>query len=151
MPDFTIRPIRRADLHPLRDMITALAAHHGDTAELDLDTLNRDVFGAHPWVHVSVACAGSQVIGYYALCPLIKLQYGRRGMDMHHLYLHPDHRGHGIGRALIMDAIERARLLNCRYMMIGTMPDNTAAQEVYLACGFKRLARAPDRFYREIS
>lgn len=151
MSNLIIRPVRRADLDALQKMITALAAHHGDNATLSLDHLHRDIFGAQPWIHVSVACIAEKIIGYHALCPLVKLQYCRRGMDMHHLFVSADHRGKGVGRRLIEDAVARALALDCFYLTVGTAPGNTAAQAAYLACGFTRFAQNADRFYVHIN
>ncbi|SEW01045.1 Acetyltransferase (GNAT) family protein [Cognatiyoonia koreensis] len=151
MPHITTRSARRADLGELRQMITAVAAHHGDVAQIDLDHLNRDLFGSHPWVHVLVACHGTRVVGYAALCPLVKLQYCARGMDLNHLFVVDDLRRHGVGRKLIDTAIDHARARHCSYLMVGTDPDNDAAKRVYLACGFTPLAHNPDRFSRAIN
>lgn len=137
-----IRPIHEPDLSEVLEMIHALAAHHGDPVAVTLDDLRRDALGPHPWLRVLVAPQQ----GYVALCPLAQLQFGVRGMDMHHLFVVADARGQGVGRALIAAAISYAKEEGCRYMMVGTHPDNVAAQGVYRSAGFENLPASGPRF-----
>lgn len=137
-----IRPIEETDLPQVLEMIHALAAHHGDAATLTADALRRDAFGPHAWVRILVAPEK----GYAALCPLTQLQYGVRGMDLHHLYVTPQARGQGVGRALIRAAVALSKELRCRYLMVGTDPDNVQAQAVYRAVGFEDRPSGGPRF-----
>ncbi|WP_298854105.1 GNAT family N-acetyltransferase [uncultured Ruegeria sp.] len=93
-----------------------------------------------------VAELNAEVVGYAALCPLTQLQMGLRGIDMHHLFVERSFRGRGIGRQLIEGSMRKARALCCGYMMVGTHPENSDAQAVYLACGFKQRHGAHPRF-----
>lgn len=137
-----IRPVVDTDLPHILKMVHALAVHHGDPVVVTLGDLKRDFFGSHPWVHGLIAVGQ----GYAALCPLAQVQYGVRGMDVHHLYVEPEARGHGVGRAL-MDAAQRyAQGLGCRYLTVGTHPDNDAAQAMYRAIGYEGLGPAGPRF-----
>ncbi|WP_170765056.1 GNAT family N-acetyltransferase [Ruegeria lacuscaerulensis] len=132
-----IRDADKRDIPRLLSMVRALAAHHGDNPQVNTKALERDAFGTPPWIHVLVAEVGDDIVGYASLCPLIQLQLGRRGIDMHHLYIEQDFRDMGIGRQLIECSKQKARDLSCSYMMVGTHPDNSDAQAVYLACGFE--------------
>lgn len=132
------------DVPRLHAMICALAKHHGDNPELDLKALRRDIFAEIPWIYVLVAEVDNEVVGYAALCPLIQLQVGMRGIDMHHLFVEKGFRGAGVGKALVSASMAKARDLHCKYMMVGTHPDNTDAQAFYLAYGFEaRHGNAP--------
>ena len=110
------------------------------------EALNRDVLGASPWVYVLIAAVEGQIVGYASLCPLTRLQFGLCGIDMHNLFVEEDFRGAGIGRLLIDASMQKARALSCSYMAVGTHPDNSNAQAVYLACGFDRLPDAHPKF-----
>jgi ribosomal protein S18 acetylase RimI-like enzyme len=123
-------------------MVHALAAHHGDAPSVTMDDLRRDALGPQPWIRVLIA----EGAGYAAMCPLVQLQYGVRGMDLHHLYVGEQVRGRGIGRALIDASLEVARGLGCRYMTVGTDPENVAAQAVYRAIGFEKIGETGPRF-----
>ncbi len=146
-PQLRIRDAHPDDTTVLLSMIRALAAHHQDVPDINAAALRRDVFGKPPWVHVLVAETKGKVIGYTVLSPLSQLQLGRRGIDMHHLFVERCHRGMGVGRRLIKGAIDKARALSCSYMMVGTHPDNSQAQATYLACGFTRRDAVHPRFH----
>ncbi|QUJ75873.1 GNAT family N-acetyltransferase [Sulfitobacter albidus] len=142
----TVRPILDTDLDPVLKMIHALAAHHGDAAVITKDTLARDALGAVPWLHVLVAEGARGLVGYAALCPLAQLQFGVRGMDMHHLFVAPDMRGRGLGRRLTQASVAHARDLGCRYLTVGTHPDNHGAAAAYRAMGFAARPAPGPRF-----
>ncbi|WP_193746516.1 GNAT family N-acetyltransferase [Ruegeria sp. ANG-R] len=127
-------------------MIEALARHHGDTPTASIQTIERDMFGDVPWVYTLVASVAGSIVGYASLYPLVQLQLGSRGIDMHHLFVEPRVRGAGIGKQLIAASIDKARDLSCTYMMVGTHPENLNAQAIYLACGFERRDGTHPRF-----
>lgn len=146
MTDLLIRDVTSADLPELLEMVQALAQHHGDAPQVTLADLRRDCLGDAPWLRVLVAARAGQMLGYAALCPLAQMQFGVRGMDMHHLFVVPQARGIGVGRRLIEASLTLARKLECRYMTVGTHPDNHAAGAVYQAMAFQPLPPSGPRF-----
>jgi ribosomal protein S18 acetylase RimI-like enzyme len=60
------------------------------------------------------------------------------GLEAHlqELYVVPDRRGHGIGRALLEASIEAARRAGAEWMDLGTSEDDTAARGLYESAGF---------------
>jgi GNAT superfamily N-acetyltransferase len=134
------------DFPAILSMINALAAHHGDISTATLETLARDARGPVPWITLIVAEEGSALVGYAALCPLAQVQFGARGMDMHHLFVAKSNRGTGVGRALIDASIAQARSVGCRYVMVGTHPENRSAQAIYSAMGFELRPEGGPRF-----
>jgi ribosomal protein S18 acetylase RimI-like enzyme len=52
------------------------------------------------------------------------------------LYVAPDHRGSGLGRALMTAAIEHARSRGAAWMDLGTSEDDVAARALYESLGF---------------
>lgn len=118
----TVRKARVEDMGPLLQMIRALAAHHGDEAQISAANLWRDVFCAQPWVYVLVAEGDGDggLLGYAALAPRVQLQFARRGADLHHLFVHHDKRGQGVGQALIRAARTHAAGQGCSYLVVGT-------------------------------
>ena len=139
-----IRRATEADFPRLVEMITALAAFNDDQATVQLDDLRRDLFGPSPWLAVMVASINTSLIGYAALCPLARLQFGQRGIDIHHLFVEERYRGQGVGKKLITASIEEATRLGCAFVKIGTSPHNIIAQKAYLASGFEvEVARGP--------
>jgi ribosomal protein S18 acetylase RimI-like enzyme len=141
------RPIRPHDLPEVMHMIVALAQFHGDTAKTDVDQLARDVCGPHTWFTVIVAEGGAgDLKGYAALIPLGQLQFGQRGMDMHHLFVRPEARQMGVGAALIDACALHCQTQGCVVMTVGTHPDNDAAAAFYESRGFMRRSPSGPRF-----
>jgi GNAT superfamily N-acetyltransferase len=130
-----IRPAEPRDLAQLVAMIEGLAAHHGDASSVTEADLARDLFGPAPWLHILVD-EERDLRGYAALTQLARLQYGQRGMDLHHLYVCTEARGAGLGKALLAASVDFARSQGCRYMTVSALPDNTAAQAFYGRNGF---------------
>ncbi|QFT57886.1 Aminoglycoside N(6')-acetyltransferase type 1 [Sulfitobacter sp. THAF37] len=127
-------------------MVRALAAYHGDTASLTPEDLARDTLGAAPWLTLLVAEGAEGLVGYAALFPLAQLQFGVRGMDMHHLFVRQERRRCGVARALVAASVTFAQGRGCRFLAVGTDPDNTAAQRTYDNLGFTRAPQAGPRF-----
>ncbi len=59
------------------------------------------------------------------------------------LYVTPERRGHGLGRALMESAIELARAHGADYMDLGTGDDDTAARALYESLGFDNRGGKP--------
>lgn len=148
MTDIAIqaRDAQLADVSGVVAMVGTLAAYHGDEPSLTADTLERDAFGERPWITLIVADVDGELAGYAALCGLIQLQFGARGVDMHHLFVTEHFRGRGVGRALVEACKVKARELSCLYMAVGTHPDNQAAQAFYEAQAFERREGHGPRF-----
>jgi ribosomal protein S18 acetylase RimI-like enzyme len=60
------------------------------------------------------------------------------------LYVVPDRRGRGLGRALMQAAIEHARAEGADYMDLGTSEDDVAARGLYESFGFSNREGRPD-------
>lgn len=146
MTSFAIRAVQSADLPGLLQMIEGLAAHHGDGPTARLEDLERDLLGPHPWLTGLVGEVEEGLGGYALLCPTAQVQFGVRGMDLHHLFVRPASRRQGLGRALVGAAITEARLRSCRFLTVGTAPDNRAAQEFYLSAGLTQRPSVGPRF-----
>jgi GNAT superfamily N-acetyltransferase len=141
-----VRPACLADHARIAEMVRELAAHHGDVATLTAEDLARDAAGDEPWVSIIVAESGDQLVGYAAMFPVIQLQFGARGMDIHHLFTAADHRGIGVGRSLVEACKIEAISLSCRYLAVGTHPENNAAQAFFTSLGFVRRHASATRF-----
>jgi ribosomal protein S18 acetylase RimI-like enzyme len=60
------------------------------------------------------------------------------------LYVVPQHRGQGLGRALMEAAIALARRRGAAHMDLGTGEDDTAARALYESLGFSNRGGRPD-------
>jgi GNAT superfamily N-acetyltransferase len=145
-----IRAVERGDLAVLLAMVVALTQHHGDVARVTLESLERDFLGPVAWYHGLVAVQDGTVVGYAAALPLGRLGYGARGLDLHHLFVSPDARLLGVGRALVRGVEDLGRNLGCSYVIIGTHPDNVAAQAFYQHLGYGPHASTGKRFTKPL-
>ena len=141
-----VRPVSPEDLPQLLPLVEALARFHGDAPTLTAATLERDVLGADPWVHVLVAVTEAALVGYVAVLRLVRFQYGQRGIDLHHVFVSPSHRGRGVGGALIGAALELGGRLGATYATVTATPSNVAAQKFYASLGFAPAPRFGARF-----
>ncbi|WP_424832994.1 N-acetyltransferase family protein [Ruegeria sp.] len=141
-----IRRARPTDIEQIVQMVTQLAKHHGDKPTITREALARDLFGEIPWIFVVVAETDDKLIGYAAMCRLTRLQFGARGMDMHHLFTEGQFRGQGVGRGLVEACKIEAITLSCSYLTVGTHPENHEAQAFYTSLGFERRDAHPPRF-----
>lgn len=145
-----IREARRSDIGQIVEMVAMLASHHGDTSGLTADILARDAFGATPWIHLLVAEVDGVTAGYAALFRLVRLHFGTRGLDLHHILVKSDFRGRGVGVALVDACKIKAREDACSFLQLATDADNLKAQAFYTALGFERLQTFPPRFVLQI-
>jgi ribosomal protein S18 acetylase RimI-like enzyme len=60
------------------------------------------------------------------------------------LYVVPERRGRGLGRALMEESIEHARRRGADHMDLGTSEDDVAARALYESLGFTNREGRPD-------
>jgi ribosomal protein S18 acetylase RimI-like enzyme len=60
------------------------------------------------------------------------------------LYVAPERRGRGIGRALLEETMKAARKLGATRIELGTSEADTAAISLYESCGFTNREGRPD-------
>jgi ribosomal protein S18 acetylase RimI-like enzyme len=69
-----------------------------------------------------------------------------QGLDcyLEELYVVPDRRGQGLGRALMEAAMDLARRRGAKHMDLGTSEDDVAARGLYESLGFTNREHPPD-------
>lgn len=121
------------DLPDIHAMICALSDFHGDTATITTDLLSDAFFGPCPSATALVATQGGEPVGYAGLTWNLVLHSSCVRIDIHHLFVHKDHRGKGIGTALIAQAKTIAIARKAVRLTIGTAPDNAISIAAYHA------------------
>jgi GNAT superfamily N-acetyltransferase len=143
---YQIRPIRAG-----RDMLAVLdLIEMGFRDELDPQgwkmlkqmrrltlsgVLTRAVYNAGDIIGGFVCTKGDEVIGNLSL--RAASPRSSRGRMIGNVVVHPDHRGLGIGRALMERSIEAARDQGAQWIGLEVREDNDVAGELYAHLGFR--------------
>jgi ribosomal protein S18 acetylase RimI-like enzyme len=99
--------------------------------------------GADGSGEVLVAVADGALLGtvmLQAAGPGSEVGGGEDEMELRALAVAPAAQGRGVGRALLVAAVDRARAQGCRHLVLSTQPAMRAAHRLYRAAGFERLA-----------
>jgi len=128
----SIRPAAAEDASLLRAMICELADFE---RELDLVSITeaellRDGFGADPKFRALIAEWRGQPAGYACFFPFYSTWQGRQ-LFLEDLFVRPQFRGQGIGRALLSYLANIAMDENCRAIRWEVLNWNKSAVELY--------------------
>jgi len=106
-----LRPAAPADVPVLVELIRALAEYERepDAVEVDETMLAEALFADSPVVFATVAEREGVVAGMAIHFRNFSTWTGRLGIYLEDLYVRPEHRGHGVGRALLADLAATAR------------------------------------------
>jgi GNAT superfamily N-acetyltransferase len=133
----TIRPATRADVPQILRFIRALAAYERapEAVEATEAGLERDGFGANPFYFCLMAEQDGRAAGF-ALCFFnYSTWLGRPGIYLEDLFVEPELRGLGIGKALLERVAAIAVEKGCLRLEWAVLDWNTPAIEFYRAMG----------------
>ena len=137
MKDFRIRPATVADvpiiLQLIRDLATYERAPNDVTATEE--QLVQVLFGEKPAAEVLLAFEGETPVGFAVFFHNFSTWLGRPGLYLEDLFVKPEHRGKGYGRALLVDLAKIARDRNCGRMEWAVLDWNRPAIEFYRGLG----------------
>jgi ribosomal protein S18 acetylase RimI-like enzyme len=145
MEDSTSR-FRRAESHDVPAIVRLLA---DDPLGSTRETANGDPFpdaywrafqaiDADPHQLLVVAAAGGQVVGTLQLTFIPSLTYtGGKRAQIEGVRVDASHRGRGLGREMVLWAIERARARGCRMVQLTTDQRRPKAVRFYQSLGFR--------------
>lgn len=91
---------------------------------------------------VFLAWEGDEAIGLACLSALWTLEHGGASMWLDELYVSPEHRGRGVGRALLLHAMAYARNTGCIALDLEVDEEHARAANLYEREGFRRHRRA---------
>jgi ribosomal protein S18 acetylase RimI-like enzyme len=122
---------------------------HAFNVEFDEPTPDADVIAgwAAPLIEsgeVTVLFVGDGPDGFAQLRFRPSLYTGELDAHLEELYVVPDRRGCGRGRALLEAAMAHARDRGAAHIDLGTSEDDVAARALYESSGFTNRERGPD-------
>jgi GNAT superfamily N-acetyltransferase len=133
----TIRPAIRTDVSTILDLIRALARYERepDAAVATEEDLLRDGFGEQPYFSCLIAEEDGAPAGFALYFFDYSTWLGRPGLYLEDLFVHPEFRGKGIGKALLQRVAAIAIEKGCPRLKWEVLDWNTPAIDFYAAMG----------------
>jgi GNAT superfamily N-acetyltransferase len=135
--DVRIESVSERDVPLLLRLIKALAEYEelsGDVVATE-DLLREALFGAKPGVEAALAYVGADAIGFAVWFSNFSTFVGRRGLYLEDIFVLPEWRGRGIGRALIGHLARLAVDRGCGRMEWAVLDWNDPAIRFYRNLG----------------
>lgn len=133
-----LRPATEADLDTIIELIRALAEYERepDAVRLDRADLGRHLFGPRPYAEVILAEteAGASA-GFALFFHNFSTWEGRPGIYLEDLFVRPQYRGEGYGKALLAALARLARERGCARLEWAVLDWNAPAIRFYRALG----------------
>lgn len=132
-----IRPATVTDLPVIARLIRGLAEYEHLTAEvtLDEDRLRDHLFGPRPYAEVLLAEEEGQVIGFALFFHNYSTFLGQPGIYLEDLFVLPEHRGKGHGKALLVSVARLAVERGCGRFEWAVLDWNEPAIRFYRSLG----------------
>jgi len=131
-----IRPATAADAADIARLANALDASDGPgTQPYSADVIRRDGFGPHPAFTVLLAELDGRAIGYALFMDIYNSDLAAPGVLLSDLFVEPEARGCGIGRALIAAVAREAVARGAKSVSWGVLERNAAARGFYARLG----------------
>jgi GNAT superfamily N-acetyltransferase len=132
-----IRPATPADTPAIARLIRGLAEYErlAHAVTLDEGRLREHLFGPRPFAEVLVAEEGSAVVGFALFFHNYSTFVGRPGIYLEDLFVEPEHRGKGHGKALLRALARLAVERGCGRLEWAVLNWNEPAIRFYRALG----------------
>lgn len=136
-PTIVLRPATRADIPLILELIHALAEYERepDAVEATGDLLEEQLFGERPGAEVIIAEVDGQGAGFALFFHNFSTWRGRRGLYLEDLFVRPEFRGLGLGRALMIRLAKLAVQRGCGRFEWSVLDWNTPAIDFYRSLG----------------
>jgi len=139
-PDqFEIRPAHVEDVPIILELIRDLATYERAPNEVAAteEQLVDVLFGERPAAEVLIAFEGKSAVGVAVFFHNFSTWLGRPGLYLEDLFVKPENRGKGYGRALLIELAKIARDRGCGRMEWAVLDWNEPAIKFYHALGAK--------------
>lgn len=137
----TVRAARQADLPVVLEFVRALARYE-ELEHLVLateDSLREAIFGDRPVIEVALAFVGEIPVGFAVYFRNFSTFLGRQGLWLEDLFVLPEHRGKGAGKALLRHCAAVARSRGCGRFEWAALDWNQSAWAFYRSLGAEPL------------
>ena len=133
----TIRQARPTDAQAIYDMIYELAVYEKAPEEVVTtpDEIKATLFGEGSKTEALICEIESKIAGYAVFFTSYSTWLGRNGIYMEDLYISPDFRGKGAGKALLKHIARFAVQRNCGRLEWSVLDWNQPAIDFYLSIG----------------
>ena len=137
--NFEIRPARVEDVPVILELIRDLATYERAPDEVTAteEQLVDVLFGKRPAAEVLLAFEGKSPVGFAVFFYNFSTWLGRPGLYLEDLFVKPEKRGKGYGRALLVDLAKIALDRGCGRMEWAVLDWNDPAIKFYRALGAK--------------
>ena len=137
--NFAIRPATAADVPVILELIRALATYERAPNDVTAteDGLSKVLFGEKPTAEVLLAFENETAVGFAVFFHNFSTWLGRPGLYLEDLFVRPEDRGKGYGRALLIHLAKIARDRGCGRMEWAVLDWNEPAIQFYRKLGGK--------------
>jgi len=137
--NFQIRPARLEDVPIILELIRDLATYERAPDEViaTQEQLVDVLFGERPAAEVLLAFEGQSPVGFGVFLYNFSTWLGRPGLYLEDLFINPEKRGKGYGRALLVALANIARERECGRMEWAVLDWNEPAIKFYRTLGAK--------------
>lgn len=136
-----IRLATAADTPTICRLIRALAEYEklSDKVVLDEERLRRDLFGPRPYAEVLLAEEAGSVVGFALFFHNYSTFLGKPGIYLEDLFVWPEQRGKGFGKALLVEVARIAVERDCGRLEWSVLNWNQPAIDFYRSLGAEPL------------
>jgi GNAT superfamily N-acetyltransferase len=132
-----IRAAVPTDIAVIAQLIRHLAEYEqlSHQVTLDEERLREHLFGSRPYAEVLMAEEAEKVVGFALFFHNFSTFLGKPGIYLEDLFVLPEHRGHGHGKALLLALVQLARKRECGRLEWAVLDWNEPAIAFYRSLG----------------
>ena len=136
---FAIQPAQLSDVPIILQLIQDLATYERAPNDVTAteDQLRRVLFGEKSSAEVLIGREGNDPVGFAVFFHNFSTWLGRPGLYLEDLFVKPEHRGKGYGRALLQHLARIAHERGCGRMEWAVLDWNDSAIQFYRKLGAK--------------
>jgi ribosomal protein S18 acetylase RimI-like enzyme len=140
-------PVSAADAEVLLDLARVFNREDGHPLDAAAEAAMRHVAHGEPLAPAYFLKHERTIIGYFVLSLGYSPEHGGKDGFIDDIYIAPEWRGRGLGRAALDLAVDAARHHGARVLLLEVEPDNQRAYRLYETSGFYDTKRRLMRRY----